>query len=159
MVGLFIAAIAGAVIYASHAGPLILGDRCADGAVFWFAEGNVWRGARYRDTWALVFNPTAAAQTVRICILVDGADAHGQSYVVPARTRLPVNLAELTARYVTRAPDGTVVPLRAEFNFATEVHFETVGHAQLVGWDRAYEHPIPLPGTQGCQERGFHAPY
>lgn len=114
-----------------------------------FSEGTAWnRGMK--AAWLTVFNPTGASQNVWVRVYVDGQ-------LEPVKRHVLLNPHTRFAWHMNDELLGLESPAhRKDFNFATEVFFETVGVANIAVWELgsvgfpAYLRAAYLKGTDLC---------
>lgn len=124
---------------------------CPDGAhqVTVFSEGTAWnRGMK--AAWLTVYNPTATTQDVWVRVYVDGRSEPVRRYKSLApHTRFAWHMND-------ELLDLESPSQKKDFNFATEVLFETVGVANIAVWELgsvgfpAYLRAAYLKGTDHC---------
>lgn len=105
-----------------------------------FSEGTAWQGEKW--VWLTVFNPTSAAQRVWVEVYVDGGQKTTWTVSIPAKARQAWSMNDEI---------GTRLGLRGRVNFATTVHFTTLGAANIAVWSWDYQAvPVYLLGTNLC---------
>jgi hypothetical protein len=131
--------------------PTFTWQPCAPGGhqVTVFSEGTAWnRGMK--AAWLTVFNPTNEAQDVWVRVYVDGVEG-------PLPLHKEVGAHRRYAWHLNAELLGLERPSeKKDFNFATEVIFETVGVANIAVWELgsvgfpAYLRAAYLKGTDFC---------
>jgi hypothetical protein len=114
-----------------------------------FSEGTAWnRGLK--AAWLTVYNPTPEAQDIWVRIYVDGDPDS------PIKRHKHLDPHARFAWHINAELLDLEGPFKKDFNFATEVFFETVGVANLAVWELgsvgfpAYLRAAYLKGTDHC---------